>query len=60
VGSQAGQEDFSAFLKFSKTMIFSGKKYPHKIKNICLVMRFSPETTNKTHKKIHPCFKIFF
>jgi len=48
VGSQAGQEDSCAFLKFKKTMTFYGKKYPHKTKNICLVMRFSPETTKLT------------
>ena len=59
VGNQAGQEDFSAFLKFSKTMTFSGKKYPHKTKNICLVMRFSPETTKKA-KKDSPMLQDIF
>jgi len=49
VDSQAGEEDFCAFLKFSKTMTFSRKKYSHKTKGICLVMRFSPETTKKTN-----------
>jgi len=51
MGSQAGEEDSSAFLKFSKTLTFSGKWYPHKTKNICLVMHFSPETTKKTNMK---------
>jgi len=51
VGTQSGKEVSSAFLKFSKTMAYSGKKYPHKTKNICLVMRFSPETTKKTNMK---------
>jgi len=61
VGSQAGEKDSSAFLKFSKSMTFSGKKGPHKTENICLVMHFSPETTKKTHmKKIRHFFKIFF
>jgi len=51
MGRQAGEKDSSAFFKFSKTMTFSGKKYPHKTKDICLVMRFSPETTKKTNMK---------
>jgi len=43
-------------------MNFSGKKYPHKTKSICLVMRFSPETTEKTNmkKQSRLCSKIFF
>ena len=61
VGSQAGEEDAGVFLKFSKTMSFSGKKYPHKTKNICLVMRFSPETTKKTNmKKNSPLLQDIF
>ena len=60
VGSQAREEDSNAFLKFSKTLTFSGKRYPHKTKNICLVMRFSPETTKKTNiKKIRLCLSYF-
>jgi len=51
VGSQAGEEDTSAFLKFSKTLTFSGKRYTYQTKNNCLVMRFSPETTKKTNMK---------
>jgi len=51
VGSQAGEEDSSAFLKFSKTLTFSGKRCPHKTKNIFLVMRFFTETTKKTNMK---------
>jgi len=51
MGSQAAEEDSSAFLKFSKTITFFGKKYPQKTKNVCLVMRFSPETTKKTNMK---------
>jgi len=31
-------------------MTFS-QKYPHKTKNICLVMRFYPEITKKTNTK---------
>jgi len=30
VGSQAGEEDSGAFLKFSTTMTFYRKEYPHK------------------------------
>jgi len=51
VGSQAGEEDSSAFLKFSKILTFSGKRYPYKTKNNCLIMRFSPETTQKINIK---------
>jgi len=51
VGSQAGEKDSSLFLNFSETMTFYGKEYPHKTKKICLVMRFSPETTKKTNMK---------
>jgi len=51
VGGQAGGEDCGAFLKFSKTMSFSRKKYLHKTKDICLILRFSPETTKKTNVK---------
>jgi len=47
VGSQTGEKDSSAFFKFLETMTFSGKNYPHKTKNICLVMHFSPEQQRK-------------
>ena len=51
MGSQAGEEDSRAFFKYSKTLTFSGKRCPHKTKNNCLAMRFSPETTKKTNMK---------
>ena len=38
MGSQEGEEDSSAFLKFSKTLTFSGKRYLHKTKNIWLLV----------------------
>jgi len=51
VGSQTREKDYGAFLKFSKTKTFSRKKYPHKTKDIYLVMHFSPDTTKKTKVK---------
>jgi len=61
VDSQEGEEDTSASLKFATTMTFSGKKYPHKTKNICLVMHFSPDTTKPTNvKKYSPMFQEIF
>jgi len=51
IGSQAMEEDSSAFLKFKKNDDFCHKKYSHKTKSICLFMRFSPQTKKKNDIK---------
>jgi len=45
MGSQAGR--FQHLSQIFKNHDFFQKKYPHKTKSICLVKRFSPETTKK-------------
>jgi len=61
VGGQAGEKNSGAFLKFSKTITFHRKEYPHKTKDICLVVHFSLETTKKTNvKNFCLSIKIFF
>jgi len=47
MGSQAGRLQCRS--QIFKNDDFFQKKYPHKTKSICLVMRFSPETTKKNN-----------
>jgi len=50
MGSQAGRKTPAPFSNFKQDDFFQ-KKYPHKTKSICLVMRFSLETTKKNNMK---------
>jgi len=53
VGGQAGIEDAGAFLKFSKTMNFSIKKYPHKSQDLfSYALLLSVNNTNYQREKI--------
>jgi len=51
VGSLAGERRLRSHPQIFKNNDFFQKKYPHKTKYICLVMRFSLETTKKTNVK---------
>jgi len=58
VGSQAGEEGSSAFLKFSKTMTFSRKSIHTKVKAFVWACAFLRNEQIKTiWKKIRLCFK---
>jgi len=52
VGSQAGR--LQRLSQIFKNDGFFQKKYPHKTKSICLVMRFSPETTKNNNMMKNP------
>jgi len=57
VGSQVGEEDSSAFLKFSKTMTFSRKSIHTKLRALFSYALFSGNNKEKQHEKDRLCFK---
>jgi len=55
--SQAGEEDSSAFIKFSKTMTYSRKSIHTKLEHLFSYALISRNNKEKQHEKSRLCLK---